>query len=57
MPDYKKMYYQLFNCVSNAVKLLQEGQQSGEESYAAEVPPSLSVLEEAEEDPALYSGP
>jgi len=33
MPDYKTMYYELFNKITEAINLLQEAQRAGEESY------------------------
>lgn len=33
MPDYKKMYFQLFNSVTDTIHLLQQAQQWGEDSY------------------------
>lgn len=33
MPDYETMYKALFNCVTDAIKLLQEGQQITEEMF------------------------
>ncbi len=33
MPDYKKMYYSLFNQVSDAIKQLQEAQKESEEIF------------------------
>jgi len=33
MPDYKKMYFRLFNKVSDAIELLQQAQLEGEEAF------------------------
>ena len=33
MPDYKTMYTELFNSVTDAIELLQEAQKKAEESY------------------------
>ena len=33
MPDYKKMYQDLFNSVTDAIELLQEAQKKAEEKY------------------------
>lgn len=33
MPDYKSMYFRLFNRVSEAIELLQSAQQESENSY------------------------
>jgi len=40
MPDYKKMYFGLFNKVTEAIMILQKAQLEGEESYiSADEPP------------------
>lgn len=36
MPNYKKMYFELFNEVSSAIEKLQKIQQKTEEMYIAE---------------------
>lgn len=33
MEDYKEMYYELFNAISDAIELLQKAQQKTEEMY------------------------
>ena len=33
MPDYKSMYFRLFNRVSEAIIILQAAQQEGEDAY------------------------
>jgi hypothetical protein len=33
MPDYKSMYLQLFNSVTDAIDILQKAQQKGETTY------------------------
>ena len=33
MPDYKTMYYKLFNAVTDAVEILQQAQIEAEERY------------------------
>lgn len=33
MPDYKTMYYKLFNAVTDAVEILQQAQLEAEEIY------------------------
>ena len=33
MPDYKSMYLELFNSVTNAIEILQEAQKKTEEKY------------------------
>ena len=33
MPDYQKMYFQLFNAMTDAVQLLEKAQLAGEEAY------------------------
>ena len=34
MPDYKKMYFELFASVSDAIDILQKGLLKGEETYS-----------------------
>lgn len=48
MPDYKSMYFRLFNRVSAAIELLQMAQQEGENKYMEgdEPPIVLAVLNE-----------
>jgi len=36
MPDYKQMYFSLFNSVSDAIEILQKAQQTGECAYIGE---------------------
>ncbi|MDR0904567.1 MAG: hypothetical protein LBN00_00090 [Oscillospiraceae bacterium] len=36
MPDYKAMYFELFNKISDAIELLQEAQQETEEQYISD---------------------
>ena len=33
MPDYKSMYFSLYNSITDAIRILQTAQQKGEESY------------------------
>jgi len=33
MPDYKSMYFKLFNRVTDAINILQSAQQEGEDAY------------------------
>ncbi|MCL2579313.1 MAG: hypothetical protein FWE32_04705 [Oscillospiraceae bacterium] len=33
MPSYKKMYFELFNAMTDAILALQKAQQAGEEAY------------------------
>ena len=35
MPDYKKMYFELFASVSDAIDILQKGLLKGEETYSS----------------------
>jgi len=43
MPDYKEMYFQLAAKVANVVDILIEAQQQGEDNYAEEEPPVVSL--------------
>lgn len=42
MPDYKKIYFQLFNQVSQAIEIFQKAQQESEEAYLSDILPPLS---------------
>jgi hypothetical protein len=33
MPDYKSMYFELFNKITDAIEILQKAQQDAEERY------------------------
>lgn len=33
MPDYKSMYFSLFNSVTDAIEILKAAQQKGEDTY------------------------
>ncbi|WRS28038.1 hypothetical protein U6B65_02630 [Oscillospiraceae bacterium MB08-C2-2] len=33
MPDYKTMYFRLFNRVTDAIHILQDGQREGEQAF------------------------
>jgi hypothetical protein len=43
MPDYKEMYFQLAAKVANAIDILIEGQQQGENNYSEEETPVISL--------------
>ena len=38
MPNYKKMYFTLFNAVEDAINILISAQQKCEEIYSSEIP-------------------
>lgn len=44
MPDYKKLYFALFNAVTTAVSLLQDARRDAEETYIAQEDAFLSLL-------------
>lgn len=44
MPDYEKMYHNLFNAMTNAITLLQEAQKDTEEVYINSNPTVLELL-------------
>lgn len=44
MPDYKKMYFTLFNAVTTAINQLQEAQRKGEDTYIEGGEPPLAIL-------------
>jgi len=45
MPDYQKMYYALFNDVTNVVSKLQQAQQKTEEMYVDSMEAQLISLQ------------
>lgn len=49
MPNYKKMYFKLFNEISDIVERLRQVQEETEEMYISEKPVELRGLEHAEE--------
>jgi len=52
MPDYKSMYFKLFNKVTDAIHILQKAQAEGEDEYIIrEDKPILIPLEVSPDDP------
>lgn len=45
MPDYKKMYFSLFNQVTNSIQQLEEAQQKTEKMYmnSDDIPPLVPL--------------
>ena len=35
MPDYEKMYYELFNKITDAIEILKEAQKNAEEKFVS----------------------
>ena len=50
MPDYKEMYFQLAAKVANAVDILVEAQQQGENDYSKEESPVISLKNSGPEE-------
>jgi hypothetical protein len=48
MPDYKKMYFALFNAITVAVDQLQSAQRDGENTYIGSEDSPLVVLPDQE---------
>lgn len=44
MPNYKKMYFDLFNAVTDSIHALQKAQQNGESSYIESETPILPIV-------------
>ena len=44
MPDYKKMYFSLFNAVTTAIDQLQSAQRKGEDTYIESEDTPLTIL-------------
>lgn len=47
MPDYKKMYFTLYNAQTDAIAILQQAQRMTEEMYMR-TPPEIRVLKRPE---------
>ena len=52
MPNYKKMYFRLFNQVSEAMQILQKAQQDGEEAFISDPEPAQVDLIDLHRDEA-----
>ncbi len=52
MPDYKKLYFELFNAVTDAVNQLREAQCKSENDYLQMNPPTLAVVSKPEDGEA-----
>ena len=50
MPDYKKMYFNLFRSQSEAINILQEAQRKTEEMYIEAEELNVSVIPAKEEE-------
>ena len=44
MPDYEKMYWSLFNAVTDAIRILQQAQRQAEEKYISEESPLIRLF-------------
>jgi hypothetical protein len=44
MPDYAKMYYELFSAVTKSIEILQQAQVSAEEAYISAKEPVITIL-------------
>lgn len=52
MPDYRAMYFRLFNHVTDAIRLLQQAQLEGEDSYISgedKIPGELLNFQECDD--------
>ena len=49
MPDFKAMYFKMFNRISEAVQVLQKAQHEGETAYIQELDREIK-MEEKKED-------
>ncbi len=43
MPDYEKLYFQMFNSLTDAIELLKKAQRDAEEAYINEQPPIYAL--------------
>ncbi|NCC69251.1 MAG: hypothetical protein EOM14_13855 [Clostridia bacterium] len=50
MPDYRKMYFALFNAVTNSITYLQYAQREAEQTYLDSEEPPLTVLPTPDEE-------
>lgn len=57
MPDYAKMYRELFNAVTDAVEILQKAQLRTEEIYMADGNPVIQLLKPEPEKPDTNAPP
>ena len=48
MPDYRSMYYKLFNKVTDAINILQEAQIDSEDAFIESRDATLIILEDEE---------
>ena len=48
MPNFKKMYFNLFNRITDAINVLQAAQQEAENEYIEN--PDIKLLDEKKED-------
>lgn len=47
MPDYKAMYYALFNTLTDTIEILQKAQQEGEQMF-------IEQTENAKNEPVIF---
>ena len=50
MPDYKSIYLQLFNRITDAINILQKAQQEGEKAYIESEDTPIIVLDNEHDD-------
>lgn len=50
MPDYQKMYFTLFNALTDVIRELQEAQRKTEQMYVNSSDPSLTVINSTDHD-------
>lgn len=50
MPDYRAMYYQLFNKITDAINILQEAQTDSEEAFIESRDATLILLDEEDKE-------
>ena len=50
MPNYEQMYRELFNAITEAITILQDAQQSTEETYISNRDPIIQVLPRREDN-------
>ncbi len=51
MPNYQKLYYQLFRANEQALRILRDAQQAAEETFLDEPPPPLALTPERPDPP------
>ena len=55
MPNYQKLYYQMFRANEQALRILRDAQQAAEEAFLAEPLPPLTLRPQQPSEPESYT--